>query len=176
MHALLGTGANDFHPLTGVAVEAVQAGSNFQIDSVAAGNRNGTLLDKQDPPQAVAAGGDIATNLAVNILPTQGQDAIADAAGLRIRLVAAAIDDDVVVKIPVDVALAARDEGSFVGTVKAAAGIFIAANDKVTIENDHDTAGDFIEFLCDGAAVPKWYVSGVVQGVHTDDILTFAAQ
>ena len=75
------------------------------------------MLDNQDPPQAVTAGGDIATNLAVNILPTQGQDAIADAAGLRIRLVAAAIDGNVVVKIPVDNAVAGRDEGALVGTI-----------------------------------------------------------
>ena len=175
LHALLKTGANDFHSLTGVAVQDVQNGADFQIDSVAAGNRNGTLLDNQDPPQAVAAGGDIATNLAVNILPTQGQDAIADASGLKIRLVAAAINGNVVVKIPVDESLAARDEGALIGTILNNGGVEAVSDDAMTIAAAHDTAGDFYEFLCDGAGAPKWYVSGAIQSDQAA-ALTFAAQ
>ena len=175
LRTLLATGANQFLPLQGVAVQVVQGGTNFKIDASTVGSsNNGTLLNKDGV--AVTAGGDIATNLAVDILPTQGQDAISDAKGLRIRLVAAAIDGDVVVKIPVDQAVLGRNEGSFVGTVKAAAGVFAASGDQVTIENDHDVAGDFIELLCDGGTAPKWYVSGIVQGAHGDDILTFATQ
>lgn len=173
LHTLLGTGANDFSPLSGVAVQAVQNGTDFQIDSVLAGNRNGTLLNKDGA--TFAANAAIATNLAVNILPTQGQDAIADAAGLRIRLVAAAINGDIVVIIPVDVALAARGEGSLVGTILNNGGVEPVSGDKMTIANANDVAGDFFELLCDGAAAPKWYVSGAIQS-DQGGALAFASQ
>jgi|11BtaG_2_1085332.scaffolds.fasta_scaffold00005_51 hypothetical protein len=171
LHTLLGTGANDFSPLSGVAVQAVQGGTNFQIDSTLPGNRNGVLVDKDEA--ALTTAGVIATNLTANIIPNQGQDAIADASGLRIRLVAAAIDGNIVVEIPKDDALAARDEGSLVGTVLNAGGVEEVSGDAMTIVNAHDTAGDFFELLCDGAAAPKWYVSGAIQSAN-GAALTFA--
>ena len=171
LHALLKNGANDFAALSGVAVEDV-AGNAFRIDASAVGSsNNGTLLNKDG--DAFAANAAIATNLTVNVLPTQGQDAIADAAGLRIRLVAAAIDGNIVVEIPKDDAAAGRDEGSLVGTVLNKGGVEPVSGDAMTIDNGHDIAGDFFEFLCDGAASPKWYVSGAIQSDQAA-ALTFA--
>lgn len=150
---LLGAGAEDFAALANVTVSA-RAGDAFTVlaDSEGSSN-NGTVVISE------------AADLTLTDAPTNGQDVIQNAKGLKIKLtVNLALGTSPTVVIPtdrLDAAAGGNTQGSFVGTVLVTGANVAAAGDVMTIDQTKETIGDHYEFICDGnTTAATWFVSG----------------
>ena len=150
---LLATGAEDFAALANVTVSALNGAAFTVIANSEGSSNNGTVVISE------------AADLTLTDAPTNGQDVIQNAKGLKVKLtVNVALDASPTVVIPtdrLDAVAGGNTQGSFVGTVLVTGANVASAGDVMTIDHTKETIGDHYEFICDGnTTAAKWFVSG----------------